>query len=145
MDIRFRFIEDRCADYPLTGRCDVLAVSQVGYYACRHRPPIVALVEDIKRVYRDTKRPYGRPHPCRAEGSVPGVSRGRIERLMGRHGIRHLGRPRRVRTTDSRHDFPIAPCLSAPSLSPRGMDLCRCSSGRGRAPNDGGIYVFGRI
>src|SRR5258706_596064 len=43
----------------------------------------------------------------RAQGR--GVSRGRIERLMRRHGIRAImARPRRVRTTDSRHDLPIA-------------------------------------
>jgi putative transposase len=40
------------------------------------------------------------------------MSRGRIERLMRRHGIRAImARPRRARTTDSRHDFPIAPNL----------------------------------
>jgi putative transposase len=41
-----------------------------------------------------------------------GVSRGRIERLMRRHGIRAItARPQRARTTDSHHDFPIAPNL----------------------------------
>ena len=40
------------------------------------------------------------------------MSRGRVERLMRRHGIRAIkARPRRVRTTDSRHDLPIAPNL----------------------------------
>jgi putative transposase len=46
----------------------------------------------------------------RAQGR--GTSRGRIERLMRRHGIRAImARPRRVRTTDSSHDLPIAPNL----------------------------------
>lgn len=41
-----------------------------------------------------------------------GVGRGRIERLMHRHGIRAImAPPRRVRTTDSRHGLPIAPNL----------------------------------
>jgi hypothetical protein len=41
-----------------------------------------------------------------------GVSCGRIERLMHRHGIRAImAPPRRVRTTDSRHGLPIAPNL----------------------------------
>ena len=41
-----------------------------------------------------------------------GVSRGRIERLMRRYGIRAIMmQPRRVRTTDSRHNLPIAPNL----------------------------------
>jgi transposase InsO family protein len=51
-------------------------------------------------------------HRCRTEAQGRGASRGRIERLMRRHGIRAItARPRRVRTTDSRHDFPIAPNL----------------------------------
>jgi putative transposase len=47
------------------------------------------------------------PRTLKAQGR--GVSRGRIERLMRHHGIRAImARPRRVRTTDSRHDLPIA-------------------------------------
>ena len=46
----------------------------------------------------------------RAEGYR--VSRGRVERLMRRHGIRALARRRfRPTTTDSRHQLPIAPNL----------------------------------
>jgi putative transposase len=46
----------------------------------------------------------------RAEGQR--VSRGRVERLMRRHGIRALARRRfRPSTTDSRHPLPIAPNL----------------------------------
>lgn len=48
----------------------------------------------------------------RAEGR--GCSRGRVERLMRRHGIRALaGRRFRLPTTDSRHYLPIAPNLPA--------------------------------
>ena len=36
--MRFRFIEDRRADYPVTVLCDVLGVSTAGYYAWRSRP-----------------------------------------------------------------------------------------------------------
>ncbi|WP_143198564.1 transposase, partial [Bradyrhizobium sp. AS23.2] len=36
-DMRFRFIEDRRADYPVTLLCDVLGVSPAGYYAWRSR------------------------------------------------------------------------------------------------------------
>jgi putative transposase len=119
--MRFRFIEDRRVDYPVTILCDVLGVSPAGYYAWRARPESrrsVAnrgLVDDIKRVHRDTSGRYGSPRihaELRAQGR--GVSRGRIERLMRRHGVRAImARPRRVRTTDSRHDFPIAPNLLA--------------------------------
>jgi putative transposase len=117
--MRFRFIEDRRSDYPVKIMCGVLGVSPAGYYAWRTRPESQRsaanreLVDDIKRVHRDTNGRYGSPRihaELRAQGR--GASRGRIERLMRRHGIRAImARPRRVRTTDSRHDFPIAPNL----------------------------------
>jgi putative transposase len=117
--MRFRFIEDRRADYPVTIMCSVLGVSPAGYYAWRLRPESrrsVAnreLVDDIKRVHRDACGRYGSPRihvELKAQGR--GVSRGRIERLMRHHGIRAImARPRWVRTTDSCHDLPIAPNL----------------------------------
>jgi len=117
--MRFRFIEDRRADYPVTVLCDVLGVSTAGYYAWRSRPESRRsatnrdLVDDIKRVHRDTCGRYGSPRihvELKAQGR--GASRGRIERLMRHHGIRAImARPRRMRTTDSRHDLPIAPNL----------------------------------
>jgi putative transposase len=89
------------------------------HYAWRARPESQRaaanreLVDDIKRVHRDTNGRYGSPRihaELRAQGR--GASRGRIERLMRRYGIRAImARPRRVRTTDSHHDFPIAPNL----------------------------------
>jgi putative transposase len=77
--------------------------------SCRHRE----LVNDIKRVHYDTNGRYGSPRvhaELRAQGR--GASRGRIERLMRHHGIRAImARRRWASTTDSRHDFPIAPNL----------------------------------
>ena len=115
--MRFRFVEDRRADYPVKIMCDVLDVSRAGYYAWRKRQESQrsatnrALLDDIKRVHRDSHGCYGSPRvhlELKAQGR--GASRGRIERLMRGHGIRAImARPRRVRTTDSRHDLPIAP------------------------------------
>src|SRR3954465_12134567 len=103
--MRFRFIEDRRADYPVTILCDVLEVSPAGYYAWRSRPESQrsaanrVLVDDIKQIHRDTKGRYGSPRineELKAQGH--GASRGRIERLMRHHGIRALmARPRWVR------------------------------------------------
>jgi putative transposase len=114
--MRFRFIEDRRADYPVRIMCGVLGVSPAGYYAWRSRPESRRssanrdLVDEIKRVHLNTSGRYGSPR-IHAELKAQGreVSRGRIERLMRHHDIRAItARPRRVRTTDSRHDFPIA-------------------------------------
>ena len=95
--MRFRFIEDRRADYPVTILCDVLGVSPAGYYAWRTRPESRRsaanreIVDNIKQVHRDTRGRYGSPRihaEMKAQGR--GVSRGRIERLMRHHGIRAI-------------------------------------------------------
>lgn len=115
--MRFCFIEDRRVEFPVRILCDVLGVSAAGYYAWRSRPESrrsVAnrkLVDDIKRVHQENRGRYGSPRiyeELKAQGL--GASRGRIERLMRHHGVfAIMARPRRVRTTDSRHDYPIAP------------------------------------
>jgi len=115
----FRFIEDHRNDYPVTVMCTVLEVSPAGYYAWRWRPESGRsaanreLLTAIRRVHQDSSGRYGSPRvhaALHAQGR--GVSRGRIQRLMRRHGIRAIMMPpRRVRTTDSRHALPIAPNL----------------------------------
>ena len=115
----FRFIEDHRDAYPVRVLCDVLEVSPAGYYAWRTRPPSARstasgeLVTAIRQVHQDSGGRYGSPRvhaALRAQGR--GTSRGRIERLMRRHGIRAImAPPRRARTTDSRHALPIAPNL----------------------------------
>jgi transposase InsO family protein len=67
------------------------------------------LVDDIKRVHRDTHGRYGRPRiHIELKAQRRGMSRGRIERLMRHHGIRAImarprcGRPTAVTTCRSR-------------------------------------------
>lgn len=70
------------------------------------------LIDDIRRVHRGIRERYASPR-IRDE-NAPGrrASRGRIERLMRRHGIRAImARPLPVRTADSRHDVLVAPNL----------------------------------
>jgi putative transposase len=117
--MRFRFIEQHARTYPVRLMYRVLQVSPSGYYAWRSRPESArttanrSLLEDVQRLYGQHKGRYGSPRihaALRAEGHR--VSRGRVERLMHRHGIRALARRRfRPTTTDSRHQLPIAPNL----------------------------------
>jgi putative transposase len=117
----FRFIEDHRDSYPVRLMCDVLEVSPAGYYAWRNRPvserakSSTALLAAIRQAHRDSSGRYGSPRVhavLRRQGR--GTSRGRVERLMRRYGIRAImAPPRRVRTTDSRHELPIAPNLVA--------------------------------
>jgi transposase InsO family protein len=115
----FCFIEDHRDSYPVQLMCSVLEVSPAGYYAWRSRPQSARsaanckLLSAIKQVHQDNHGRYGSPRIHIAlQNQGRGVSRGRIERLMRRHGVRAImAPPRRVRTTDSRHDLPVAPNL----------------------------------
>lgn len=109
----FRFIEDHRDTYP------VRLISAAGYYVWRKRLASMrttnntALLASIRQVHQDSGGRYGSPRIHAAmQAQVRGIRRGRIERLMHRHGIRAImAPPRRVRTTDSRHGLPIAPNL----------------------------------
>ena len=114
--MRFRMIEDLRARYPVRVLCDALEVSPSGYYGWRQRPECPRktasqdLLNDIRRLHAQHRGRYGVPRihaALRAEGRS--VSRGRVERLMRRHGIRAMTHRRfRVVTTDSNHGLPIA-------------------------------------
>jgi transposase InsO family protein len=114
--MKFRFIEDHRDTWPVRVMCDALEVSASGYYAWRGRPESPraaenrALLAGIRRVHARHRGRYGAPRihaALRAEGRL--VSRGRVERLMHRHGIRATTQRRfRVVTTDSNHSLPVA-------------------------------------
>ncbi len=115
----FRFIRDHAGRWPIRLMCRVLEVSASGYYAWRNRPDSArvvanrALLADVRRLHGEHHGRYGSPRmhaALRAEGRT--ASRGRVARLMRRHGIRALaGRRFRPCTTDSRHYLPVAPNL----------------------------------
>ena len=117
--MRFRFIDHHQEEWPVRMMCEVLGVSPAGYYAWRCRPESARaaanqnLLADVRRLQAQHQGRYGSPRmhaALRAEGR--GVSRGRIERLMRRHGIRAAAARRfRPATTDSSHGLPVAPNL----------------------------------
>jgi len=117
--MRFRFIEDHRDEFPARLMCSVLGVSASGYYAWRGRPESQRaaanrqLLVEIRRVHGRHYGRYGSPRvhaSLRAEGVA--ASRGRVARLMRRHGIRGAAARRfRPVTTDSRHGLPVAPDL----------------------------------
>lgn len=99
--------------------CRALGVSVSGYYAWRSRPPSqreqadAVLLKAIQTAYQAGRSLYGSPRIhaiLRQQGLC--CSRKRVARLMRQHGIHSRRRPkRRVRTTDSRHNRPVAPNL----------------------------------
>lgn len=99
--------------------CGALDVSVSGYYAWRSREPSQHqqtdgwLLTRIRAAYQVGRGLYGSPRihaVLRQQGLC--CSRKRVARLMRQHGIHSRRRPkRRVRTTDSRHNRPVAPNL----------------------------------
>jgi transposase InsO family protein len=99
--------------------CRALGVSVSGYYAWRTRPPRqrqqtdAVLLTEIRAAYQASRGLYGSPriHAALRQQGVR-CSRKRVARLMHQHGIHSRRRPqRRVRTTDSQHNRPVAPNL----------------------------------
>jgi len=122
---RFGFIEQHARTWPVRRRRRVLGVRASGYHGRRSRPESTRsatnrqLLEDVRRIHAGHHGRYGSPRvhaALRAEGRS--ASRGRVERLMRRHGIRALaGRRFQPCTTDSRHHLPIAPNLLKQAFS----------------------------
>jgi putative transposase len=116
--MRFCFIEDHRAAFPVRTMCSVLEVSHSGYYAWRDRPESARdvanrdLAADIRRVHTDNRAVYGSPRvhaALRAEGRRIGVNR--VARVMRHCRIQGRHKRRAPRTTDSKHAHPVAPNL----------------------------------
>jgi transposase InsO family protein len=114
--VKFTFIRDHQAEFPVGVLCDVLGVSRSGFYAWRDRPPSPTalrrerLIEQIREAHEEARSVYGSPRVHRelkARGIV--CCENTVAKLMRVHGIRSKASRRFVvRTTDSRHDRPVA-------------------------------------
>jgi putative transposase len=112
-------VQEMSKNYPVRELCAVLEVTRSGYYAWgsgQETARQVAnrlLTQQIHRVYQEKKGRYGSPRvtqQLRREGQR--CNHKRVERLMRQQGLKGCSsRKRRVRTTDSNHDQPIAPHL----------------------------------
>jgi len=118
----FRLIEEEKAEHAISRLCKVLAVSRVGFYAWRRRPPSARALRDaelerlIAAAFAESRETYGPPR-VHAELRARGVRVGkkRIARLMRQlefEGVSRRGKRRRTTTPD-----PAAP--PAPDLVKR--------------------------
>jgi hypothetical protein len=115
--MKFGFVDEHRAVWPIRAMCAALGLLASGYYAWRAWPESQraaanrALLGDIRLIHAESSGTYGSPRVHAVlRGHGRRVSRSMIERLMRRAGLRGLAAlPRRARTTDSRHGYPIAP------------------------------------
>jgi transposase InsO family protein len=114
--VRFAFIAAHQTEFPVGLMCRVLEVSRSGYYAWSVRPESpraqrrARLTEQIRQAHQQSRQTYGSPRVHRelAAQGVP-CCENTVAKLMRQAEIRSKARRRFVvRTTDSRHDQPVA-------------------------------------
>lgn len=137
--------------YPVNELCVAFGVSRSGYYAWLSRPPSVRARVDAQLTLRlcqahdASRRTYGSPRlviVLRRQGQS--VSRRRVQRLLRAAGRRGLQRRRWVpRTTDSRHDQPIAANRLAEVPAPRQRDQIWVTDITYVPTDEGWLYVAG--
>ncbi len=113
--MRYGFIEGHRCMAKLRVLCRCLSVSVSGFLAWRHHPPSAhrqrdaALAPRVAASHVASRETYGSPR-IHADLSEAGesISRKRVARLMTELGIAGASGRRRIRTTDSNHDNPVA-------------------------------------
>jgi transposase InsO family protein len=117
--VRFAFIKDHRATWPVAVQCRVLQVSRAGFYAWLGRPAESSraaarreLTAAIRAAHAECRQVYGSPRitaELAARGG-PTACENTVARAMRDAGIAALRRRRFVpRTTDAAHANPVAP------------------------------------
>jgi putative transposase len=128
--LRYAVIARHRGEFKVRLMCRVLEVCPSGYYASRKRPASWHAVVDemlmarVRAIHEASGKTYGRPRIHRellAEG-LP-VSQKRVRRLMGEAGVVVRRRKSyRAATTDSTHQYPVAPNLLAQQFTVAEID-----------------------
>jgi transposase InsO family protein len=114
--MRYEFIRAHQEEFPIRRLCEVLDVSPSGYYAWQGRPLSAhartnqKLVTEIRVIHARSRGTYGSPrvHADLVARGFP-VGRNRVARLMRAEQLRGRRKTKRPHTTNSQHDYPIAP------------------------------------
>jgi len=113
--MRFRLIDQAKKEFPVHRLCNVLGVSESGYFAWKGRPAShrqsedMVLLAHIRARFSTSNQTYGAPRmhaELKEEGFA--VGRHRVARLMRDNGLKALQKRRYKKTTDSNHGRPVA-------------------------------------
>ena len=121
----FRFVSNHQSEFPISLMCRVLAVSRSGYYAWLNHPESKknqddkALSQEISEIHRESFGTYGSPRVYRElKRRGKHLGENRVARLMRKDGLRAKTKRKFKVTTDSRHNFPVAPNLLNREFTP---------------------------
>ena len=114
--MRFRLIDAAKEEFPVQRLCEVLGVSQSGYFAwsgrpaCRRQREDMVLLAHLRSAFALSNGTYGSPRMTRElQDDGLKVGRRRTARLMRENGLRARQERRFKCTTDSHHAWPVAP------------------------------------
>jgi transposase InsO family protein len=117
--VKFQWIHERREQFEVAIMCDVLQVSRSGYYAWVDRPKSdlrqrqEKLIEQIRQAHAESFGTYGSPrvHAELVEQGIE-VCVNTVAKLMNQAEVRSvMHRKFVVQTTDSNHDYDVAPNL----------------------------------
>ena len=116
--MKYRFMEDNRSAFGVERMCRILGVSRSGYYDWRDRGLSQRelrhqrLLVEIGRLFQKSRKTYGSPRVFDAlRGEDKRCGQHQVESLMRQNGITPQRRRKFKRTTDSDHNYPIAPNL----------------------------------
>ena len=114
--MRFALVDQAKKDFPVHRLCQVLGVSQSGYFVWKDRPASrrqrddMVMLAHVRSAFSLSNGTYGSPRMTRElQDDGLTIGRRRTARLMRENGMRARQKRRFKRTTDSQHAWPIAP------------------------------------
>lgn len=116
--MKFQFVAKYHGKYPVRSACALLGISRSGYYAWRNRKPSQRehcnqiLINHIHQVYKQSRKIYGSPrvHAQLIKQGI-GCNQKTVAKYMRQNGLKGQRKYRKVVTTNSKHEFPVAPNL----------------------------------
>jgi len=113
--MKYQFIKNYSGEFPVKKMAEVLQVSKSRYYSWLKNPSVKKTKDQyiepkILRIFETNRESYGSPRisdALREEGIICGENR--TARIMKNMGIKAGTKKKFVVTTDSNHDYPIAP------------------------------------
>jgi putative transposase len=114
----YRFIKEHSSEFPVKKMCQVFSVSRSAFYGWLTQPQSHrkekdrVLIPEIKKIFTESDRTYGHRR-IKKELKRRGIktSNHRVRRLMNEHGLVSVLRVKYKATTNSNHNYPVAPNL----------------------------------
>lgn len=118
--MRFKFIQQNRSSFTVKKMCQVFQVSSSGYYRWLKNPFSVRKVKNIrlqsriKELFTEHRGMVGSPMitaDLRAESEFSTTSKNKVAKLMKDMGLRCRATKKYAVTTNSKHNYPVAPNL----------------------------------